>query len=102
MAMSSITQNVGHSGLIQEVSSSTSSLNSQSLVKADDNRKRRSQENMVETKKNRLQKVYRQDQYQAAKGLTKYRGKKVQNDENIAPSESFLCSETKNMSLKKE
>ena len=102
MAMCSITQNKGYSGLLEEVSSSTSSLNSTSLAKADDKRKRRSQENMVETKKNRLQKVYRQDQYQAVKSLTKYRGKKLQNDENIAPSDSFLCSQPNNMSFKKE
>ena len=103
MAMCSITQNVGYSGLLEEVSSNTSSLNSQSLAKADDKRKRRSQENMDETKRKRLQKVYGQKQYQAekSKGLTKYRGKKLENDENKAPSETFLCSETKNMGLKK-
>ena len=103
MAMCSITQNVGYSGLLEEVSSNTSSVNSQTLAKADDKRKRRSQENMNETKSKRLQKVYGQKQYQAekSKGLTKYRGKKLDNDENKAPSETFLCSQTKNLGLKK-
>ena len=103
MAMCSITQNVGHSGLLEEVSPNTSTLNSQTLSKADDKRKRRSQENMNETKRKRLQKVYGQKQYQAekSKGLTKYRGKKLENDENKAPSETFLCSKTENMGLKK-
>ena len=103
MAMCSITQNVGYSGLLQEVSTNTSSLNLQSLSKSDDTRKRRSQENMNETKRNRLQKVYKQKQYQAenSKGLAKYRGKKLNNEENKAPSETFLCSQTQNMGLKK-
>ena len=104
MAMTSIIQNVGYSGLLEEVSPNTSSLNSQTLTNSDDRRKRRSQENMDEVKKNRLEKVYRQKQFQAdqSKSLTKYRGKKLNNDENKAPSESFLCSQTKNMALKKE
>ena len=103
MAMCSITQNAGYDGLLREVSANTSSLNSQTLSNSDEKRKRRSQENMNDTKKKRLQKVYSQKQYQSdkTKNLTKYRGKKLANDENIAPSDSFLCSQTKKMSLKK-
>ena len=97
--MASIQQNVGYSGMLQEISPNTSLVNSQTLVNSDMTRKRRSQENMPKVKKNRLQKVYKQKQYQG-KSLTQYRGKKKQ-DENEIPSESFLCSETKNMALKK-
>ena len=99
MAMASIQQNVGYSGMLQEISPNTSLVNSQTLVNSDMTRTRRSQENMPKVKKNRLQKVYQQKQYQG-KSLTQYRGKKKQ-DENETPSESFLCSETKNMALKK-
>ena len=104
MAMCSMTQNAGYSGLLQEVSKNTTSLNSQTLSSQDDKRKRRSQENMNETKKKRLQKVYRQNQYQAVqtKNVTKYRGKKMANDENTAPSESFLCTKLNNIAFKKE
>ena len=103
MAMCSITQNVGYSGLLEEVSSNTSSMNSQSLSSSDDKRKRRSQENMTETKRNRLQKVYNQSQFRSdkSKSLTKYRGKRSDNDENIAPSETFQCSQTKAFCPKK-
>ena len=99
MAMASMQQNVGYSGMLQEISPNTSLVNSQTLVNSDMTRTRRSQENMPKVKKNRLQKLYQQKQYQG-KSLTQYRGKKKQ-DENETPSESFLCSETKNMALKK-
>ena len=99
MAMASMQQNVGYSGMLQEISPNTSLVNSQTLVNSDMTRTRRSQENMPKVKKNRLQKVYKQKQYQG-KSLTPYRGKKKQ-DENETPSETFLCSATKNMALKK-
>ena len=103
MAMCSITQNVGYSGLLEEVSSNTSSMNSQTLANSDEKRKRRSQDNMQETKRNRLKKVYSQAQYQSdkAKSLTKYRGKRSENDENKAPSETFQCSKTQTFGPKK-
>ena len=100
MAMGSIQQNVGYSGMLQEISPNTSLVNSKTLVDADDTRTRRSQDNMTQVKQNRLQKIYSQKQYQG-KGLTPYRGKRKEADENEAPSASFLCSETQNMALKK-
>ena len=99
MAMASIQQNIGYSGMLKEISPNTSSLNAQTIIKSDQTRTRRSQENMQKTKQNRLQKVYAQEQYKG-KSLTPYRGKR-KSDENVAPSESFLCSATKNMALKK-
>ena len=99
MAMASIQQNVGYAGMLHEISPNTSMVNSQTLIKTDDTRTRRSQENMVKAKQNRLRKIYSQEQYKG-KSLTQYRGKK-KNNENQAPSESFLCSKTKNMALKK-
>ena len=99
MAMACIQQNVGYAGMLQEISPNTSLVNSQTIIKSDDTRTRRSQENMTKTKENRLKKVYSQKQYQG-KSLTQYRGK-TKNKENEVPSESFLCSETKNMALKK-
>ena len=100
MAMGCMQQNVGYSGMLEEISPNTSLVNSQTLVKADDTRTRRSQENMTQVKQKRLQKVYNQKQYQG-KGLTPYHGKRKPTDENEAPSTTFLCSKTQNMALKK-
>ena len=97
--MASMQQNVGYSEMLHEISPNTSLVNSQTLSKSDETRTRRSQENMTEVKKNRLNKVYSQEQYKG-KSLTQYRGKK-KNDENEAPSESFLCSQTTKMVLRK-
>ena len=99
MAMASIQQNVGYAGMLHEISPNTSMVNSQTIINTDDTRTRRSQENMVKSKQNRLKKIYSQEQYKG-KSLTQYRGKK-KNNENEAPSESFLCSKTKNMALRK-
>ena len=100
MAMGCMQQNIGYSGMLEEISPNTSLVNSQTLVKADDTRTRRSQENMTQVKQKRLQKVYNQKQYQG-KGLTAYRGKRKSNDENEPPSATFLCSKTQNMAIKK-
>ena len=99
MAMGSIQQNVGYSGMLHEISPNTSSVNSKTLVNSDNTRTRRSRENMIQVKQNRLKKIYGQEQYKGA-GLTQYRGK-AKNNENVAPSASFLCSETKNLALKR-
>ena len=74
MAMACIQQNVGYAGMLEEISPNTSMVNSQTLIKSDDTRTRRSQDNMTKTKENRLKKVYSQKQYQG-KSLTQYRGK---------------------------
>ena len=99
MSMASIQQNIGYDGMLQEVSPNTTSVNSQTLSKKDDTQRRRSQENMSKNKEKRQQKLYNQEQYKG-QNLTTYRGKR-KTDENIAPSDSFLCSKTKNLALKK-
>ena len=91
MAMASIQQNVGYSGLLEEISPNTSLVNSQTIIDSDQTRRRRSQDNMEKVKKNRLNKVYSQEQYKG-KGLTQYRGKS-KNDENTAPSEAPFCAQ---------
>ena len=97
--MASMQQNVGYSGMLHEISPNTTLVNTQTLVNSDNTRTRRSRDNMTQVKQNRLKKVYGQEQYKGA-GLTQYRGK-AKNNENVAPSESFLCSKTQNMALKK-
>ena len=104
MALSSISQNAGHSGL-REISENTNPINTQKLVNADDRQKRRSQDNMVNVKKKKIEKLKNQKQF-AKKGSTLglYKGQKGKTDdldENKAPSETFLCSQPSKMSTNK-
>ena len=101
MALSSIIQNAGNSGL-REISDNTNPANTQSLVKSDDTRTRRTRDNIVEVKKKKIQKLKKQKQLSSkGAGLSTYRGKKGNDDENTAPSNSFLCTEAHNLSLNK-
>ena len=97
MALSSIVQNAGYSGL-REISKNTNPANTECLVKSDDTRTRRSRDNMVEVKKKKIQKLKNQKQFSS---LSTYRGGKGTDNENVAPSKSFLCTEPHNMSLNK-
>ena len=102
--LASIIQNAGYSGL-RELSQNTNPVNTQKLVKEDDGRTRRSRDNMIESKKKKIEKLKAQKQF-SKKGanLGLYKGQKGSHDpadENIAPSSSYLCSQTSNMSLKK-
>ena len=101
MALSSITQNAGYSGL-REISANTNPGNNEALVKIDDTRTRRSRDNMVEVKKKKVEKLRKQKQF-TSKGanLSTYRGSKGDDSQNIAPSKSFLCSDTQNLSINK-
>ena len=99
MALSSISQNAGHSGL-REISENTNPANTDALVKSDDTRTRRSRDNMVAVKKKKVEKLKKQKQFTSKKGgLATYKGGKADNSENIAPSKSFLCSKTSNLTL---
>jgi len=99
LALSSITQNAGYSGL-REFSQDTNPVNTNALVKADDNRTRRSRDNMDEVKKQKVQKLKKQKQYSsAAKGLSTYKGKKGDDKDKTTPSKSFLCTKAKKLSL---
>ena len=101
MSLSSITQNAGFSGL-REISRNTNPGNNESLVKTDDNRTRRSRDNMVEVKKKKVQKLKNQKQFTSkGAGLSTYKGSKGDDSQNIAPSKSFLCTNTHNLSLNK-
>ena len=69
------------------------------------NETRRSRDNMTEVKKKKIEKLKSQKQF-SSKGanLGLYKGQKGKNtpsDENIPPSDSFLCSQTSNMSVNK-
>ena len=100
LALSSITQNAGYSGL-RELSQSTNPENTNKLVKTDDDRTRRSRDNMDEVKKKKVQKLKQQKQYSSAAGLSKYKGAKGNDKENTVPSKSFLCTKAKRLSLDK-
>ena len=102
MALSSITQNAGHSGL-RELSQGTNPVNTKSLVKRDDDRTRRSKDNMTDVKKKKVQKLRSQKQYNSkTAGLSTYRGNKAdENSQNVPPSKSFLCTEARKLSLDK-
>ena len=102
--MTSIIQNSGYSGL-REISQNTNPVNTERLVKEDDRRTRRSQDNMIDAKKKKIEKLKAQKQF-SSKGadLGLYKGQKgSQNpsDENIAPSDTYLCSQASNMSIHK-
>ena len=103
-SLTSIMQNSGYAGM-RELSQNTNPINNEKLVREDDRRTRRSQENMENVKKKKIEKLKSQKQF-AAKGanLGLYKGSKGKNDEsdeNIAPSSSYLCSQTFNMSANK-
>ena len=100
-SLTSIIQNAGYSGL-REISENTNPINTKKLVNEDDRQKRRSQDNMVNVKKKKIEKLKNQKQF-AKKGanLGLYKGQKGKTDhpdENLAPSESFLCSQPSKMS----
>ena len=101
MALSSITQNAGFSGL-REISENTNPGATDSLVKTDDTRTRRSRDNMVEVKKKKVQKLRNQKQF-TSKGasLSTYKGSKGDDSENVAPSKTFLCTKTHDLSINK-
>ena len=102
MAQASIMQSVGYEGMITELSQGTSSLNQQSLISKDSKRTRRSQEQMPEVKKKKIQRLKNQKQYsKKGAGLSKYRGNSGENDENKPPSADFLCSQTQKLKLEK-
>ena len=100
LALASITHNAGYSGL-RELSQNTNPVATSSLVKRDDDRTRRSRDNMVETKKRKIQKLKNQKQFTSkAAGLSTYKGDKaVENTENTAPSKTFLCTKARKLSL---
>ena len=103
-SLTSIIQNAGYSGL-REISENTNPVNTKKLVNDDDRQKRRSQDNMVNVKKKKIEKLKNQKQF-AKKGsnLGLYKGQKGKtddSDENIAPSETFLCSQPTKMSTDK-
>ena len=103
-SLTSIIQNSGYAGL-RELSQNTNPINTEKLVKDNDRRTRRSRDNMTKVKQKKLEKLKSQKQF-SSKGanLGLYKGRKGKNnpsDENIAPSESFLCSQTSNMSVNK-
>ena len=102
--LASIIQNAGYSGL-RELSQNTNPINTQKLVKEDDGRTRRSRDNMIESKKKKIEKLKAQKQFSkkgANLGLYKgQKGKTDDSDENIAPSETFLCSQPTKMSTDK-
>ena len=80
-------------------------MNTERLVKEDDRRTRRSQENMIDAKKKKIQKLKAQKQF-SSKGaeLGLYKGQKGSqdpSDENMAPSDTYLCSQTSNISIHK-
>ena len=101
MALSSITQNAGYSGL-REISANTNPGNDEALIKRDDTRTRRSRDNMVEVKKKKVEKLKKQKQFTSKGGnLSTYRGSKGDDSQNIAPSKSFLCTDTQNLSINK-
>ena len=102
--MTSIIQNSGYSGL-REISQNTNPVNTEKLVKEDDRRTRRSQDNMIEAKKKKIQKLKAQKQF-SSKGaeLGLYKGQKGSqdpSDENLPPSDTYLCSQASNMSIHK-
>ena len=103
-SLTSIIQNAGYAGL-RELSQNTNPINNEKLVREDDRRTRRSQENMTDVKKKKIEKLKSQKQFSskgANLGLYKGpKGKHDESDENIAPSNSFLCSQTSNMSVNK-
>ena len=102
MAQASIMQSVGYEGMITQLSQGTSSQNQQSLISKDSKRTRRSQEQMPEVKKKKIQRLKNQKQYsKKGAGLSKYRGNSGENDENMPPSADFLCSKTQKLKLEK-
>ena len=100
LALASITHNAGYSGL-RELSQNTNPVATSTLVKRDDDRTRRSRDNMVETKKKKIQKLKNQKQFTSkAAGLSTYKGDKATaNTENTAPSKTFLCTKARKLSL---
>ena len=101
LALASITQNAGFSGL-RDFSQDTNPENTKALVKTDDNRTRRSRDNMDEVKKQKVQKLKKQKQYSSATtGLSTYKGAKGVDKENTAPSKTYLCTKAKRLSLDK-
>ena len=103
-SLTSIIQNSGYAGL-RELSQNTNPINNEKLVREDDRRTRRSQENMENVKKKKIEKLKSQKQFSskgANLGLYKGpKGKHDESDENIAPSNSYLCSQPSNMSANK-
>ena len=100
MAQGSIMQSVGYDGMMTELSQGTSGRNQQSLISKDNKRTRRSQENMTKVKVKKVERLKNQKQFNSkGAGLSQYRGKSSQNDENMPPSADFLCSKTKKMYL---
>ena len=68
----------------------------------DSKRTRRSQEQMPDVKKKKIQRLKNQKQYsKKGAGLSKYRGNSGENDENMPPSDDFLCSKTQKLKLEK-
>ena len=87
------------------MSQNTNPINNEKLAHEDGRRTRRSQDNMINVKKKKIEKLKSQKQF-AKKGtdLGLYKGRKgkeVSPDENIAPSDTYLCSQTSNMSIHK-
>ena len=102
MAQGSIMQSVGYEGMMSELSQGTSHMNQQSLISKDNKRTRRSQENMTEVKIKKVERLKNQKQFNSkGAGLSQYRGKSGQFDENTPPSADFLCSKTEKMYLEK-
>ena len=87
------------------MSQNTNPINNDKLTHEDGRRTRRSQDNMLNVKKKKIEKLKSQKQFAqkgANLGLYKGRkGKQASPDENIAPSDTFLCSQTSNMSINK-
>ena len=102
LALASITHNAGYSGL-RELSQDTNPVATSSLVKRDDDRTRRSRDNMVENKKKKIQKLRNQKQFSSkTPELSTYKGDKAaDNAQNTAPSKAFLCTKAKKLSLDK-
>ena len=102
LALGSIIQNAGYSGL-RELSQNTNPIATNSLVKRDDDRTRRSRDNIIDNKKKKVEKLKNQKQFTSyTAGLSTYKGKKaVDNTENTPPSKAFLCTKARKLSLDK-
>ena len=102
LALGSITQNAGYSGL-RELSQNTNPIATKSLVKRDDDRTRRSRDKIVDNKKKKVEKLKNQKQFTSkTAGLSTYKGNKaVDNTENTPPSKAFLCTKPRKLSLDK-